>query len=254
MSKLKVWSTRIVLVLFLLISGFQFYRLSLQGLAEFQFKPVLTEIPKAYSLDIEERQKSIANISNGELWLEVLNRIRFAISLDPAQARYYKWLGLAFTARSAAVAANTDLQMNLLREADRSFVHAMRLNPADPYTIEHLLLSKARLGEFGRETELLFKNILLLGPRESQIHMQVLMEYLPRYAGMSAVIKKEINALYLHLNTVGGQRKEFEIRQYANRLQACRVIDDESQFDLVRWPEHICNDIAQRWEKLKRTK
>lgn len=251
---MKAGPIKSLLIIFVLVSGFQFYRIGLQGIAEFQFKPVISEIPKAYSLDVVERQKSIANISNGELWLEILNRIRFAIVLDPYQARYHKWLGLAFTARSAAVPAESDLQTNLLLEADKSFVNSMRLNPVDPYILEHVLLTKARIGDFGRETELLFKNIRILAPRETQIHLQVLLEYLPRYVGMSAVIQNEIDALYLHLKTIGGTRKRFEIRQYVNRLQACRPVDENNILVLIRWPDHICRDIEQDTERLKRPK
>lgn len=251
---MKAGPIKSLLMIFVLVSGFQFYRIGLQGIAEFQFKPVISEIPKAYSLDVVERQKSIANISNGELWLEILNRIRFAIVLDPDQARYHKWLGLAFTARSAAVPAESDLQRNLLLEADKSFVNSMRLNPVDPYILEHVLLTKARIGDFGRETELLFKNIRILAPRETQIHLQVLLEYLPRYVGMSQVIRDEIDALYLHLKTIGGARKRFEIRQYVNRLQACRTVDENTNLVLLRWPDHICRDIELGTEKLKRSK
>lgn len=239
---------RFVLALLLIISLFQFYRIAIQGLAEFQFKPVIIEIPKAYSLDLQQRQESIANISNGALWLEVLNRIRFAILLDPEQARYHRWLGLAFTARSAAVPAGSELQQNLLLEADRAFMHAFNLNKSDPYILEHVLLSKARLGYFDAATVALFSEFRRIAPRESSAHLQVLLEYLPRYFGLSPEIKSEIDQLYLQLNKVGGERKIFEIRSYSNRLRACKPLSEEEELsgNFIRWPTHICDDIARR--------
>ncbi|NJM33041.1 MAG: hypothetical protein HC848_09600 [Limnobacter sp.] len=222
------------------------------GLAEFVFKPAVAEIPQVYSRHAMDRQNSIANINNGAQWLEVCSRIERAIALDPTQARYYRWLGLAYLARSGVAAAGSGLWMQFVGQAGQAFEEALKHNPAYVYALGDLLITKNLLRQYDAQTVYLLHQLLQLGPREVALHQSVLLAYLPQFEWLGEAVQQAVLGVWEQALAVNQTRLNLVLGDAARRAGACGFSGKGKT--VQQWHPQVCARITfpvQQFTKLQ---
>lgn len=167
-----------------------------------------------------------------EFWGKANSNLASAQTLDPKNPFLHEDLGRLLDNKALYVKWITPEQRaQAWKESHDQFKMALALRPVSPYTWSNLALTKSRLGEWDKETQLALRQAAILGPWEPEVQIIIADVGWAGWDKWPADLKS-----ILEENIVRGSKRQREamLRLVANHQQKNYVCMNRKLFEALK--------------------